>query len=210
VRRLHAAALLLSCVALLGIAAGEARGEGVVVVLGDSLTAGLGVAADEAFPARLQARIRAEGYAYRVTNAGVSGDTTAGGLRRVDWVLRANPEIVIVALGANDGLRGQSPPAIRANLEESVARLQAAGARVLLVGMRLPPNYGAEYTKEFEAIFPAVARRAKVALMPFLLDGVAADPRLNQADGIHPTAAGQQIMADRVWPYLRPLLRPAK
>jgi acyl-CoA thioesterase I len=210
VRRLHAAALLLSCVALLGIAAGEARGEGVVVVLGDSLTAGLGVAADEAFPARLQARIRAEGYAYRVTNAGVSGDTTAGGLRRVDWVLRANPEIVIVALGANDGLRGQSPPAIRANLEEIVARLQAAGARVLLVGMRLPPNYGADYTKEFEAIFPAVARRAKAALMPFLLDGVAADPRLNQADGIHPTAAGQQIMADRVWPYLRPLLRPVK
>ncbi len=209
-RRLHAAALLLSCVALLGIAAGEARGEGVVVVLGDSLTAGLGVAADEAFPARLQARIRAEGYAYRVTNAGVSGDTTAGGLRRVDWVLRANPEIVIVALGANDGLRGQSPPAIRANLEEIVARLQAAGARVLLVGMRLPPNYGADYTKEFEAIFPAVARRAKAALMPFLLDGVAADPRLNQADGIHPTAAGQQIMADRVWPYLRPLLRPVK
>ena len=209
-RRLRAAALLLSCVALLGIAAGEARGEGVVVVLGDSLTAGLGVAADEAFPARLQARIRAEGYAYRVTNAGVSGDTTAGGLRRVDWVLRANPEIVIVALGANDGLRGQSPPAIRANLEEIVARLQAAGARVLLVGMRLPPNYGADYTKEFEAIFPAVARRAKVALMPFLLDGVAADPRLNQADGIHPTAAGQQIMADRVWPYLRPLLRPVK
>jgi acyl-CoA thioesterase I len=210
VRRLRAAALLLSCVALLGIAAGEARGEGVVVVLGDSLTAGLGVAADEAFPARLQARIRAEGYAYRVTNAGVSGDTTAGGLRRVDWVLRANPEIVIVALGANDGLRGQSPPAIRANLEEIVARLQAAGARVLLVGMRLPPNYGADYTKEFEAIFPAVARRAKVALMPFLLDGVAADPRLNQADGIHPTAAGQQIMADRVWPYLRPLLLPVK
>jgi acyl-CoA thioesterase I len=210
VRRLCAAALLLSCVALLGIAAGQARGEGVVVVLGDSLTAGLGVAADEAFPARLQARIRAEGYAYRVTNAGVSGDTTAGGLRRVDWVLRANPEIVVVALGANDGLRGQSPPAIRANLEEIVARLQAAGARVLLVGMRLPPNYGAEYTKEFEAIFPAVARRAKVALMPFLLDGVAADPRLNQADGIHPTAAGQQIMADRVWPYLRPLLRPVK
>jgi acyl-CoA thioesterase-1 len=210
VRRLRAAALLLSCLALLGIAAVEARGEGVVVVLGDSLTAGLGVAADEAFPARLQARMRAEGYVYRVTNAGVSGDTTAGGLRRVDWVLRANPEIVIVALGANDGLRGQSPQAIRANLEEIVARLQAAGARVLLVGMRLPPNYGADYTKEFEAIFPAVARRAKVALMPFLLDGVAADPRLNQADGIHPTAAGQQIMADRVWPYLRPLLRPVK
>jgi acyl-CoA thioesterase-1 len=203
-------ALVLSCVALLSVVAGEARGEGVVVALGDSLTAGLGVAADEAFPARLQARLRAEGYDYRVVNAGVSGDTTAGGLRRVDWALRAHPDVVIVALGANDGLRGQSPQAIRANLEEIVARLQAAGARVLLVGMRLPPNYGAEYTKEFEAVFPAVARRAKIALMPFLLDGVAADPRLNQADGIHPTAAGQQMIADRLWPYLRPLLRPIK
>lgn len=203
-------ALVLSCVALLSVAAGEARGEGVVVALGDSLTAGLGVAADEAFPARLQARLRAEGYDYRVVNAGVSGDTTAGGLRRVDWALRAHPDVVIVALGANDGLRGQSPQAIRANLEEIVARLQAAGARVLLVGMRLPPNYGAEYTKEFEAVFPAVAWRAKIALMPFLLDGVAADPRLNQADGIHPTAAGQQMIADRLWPYLRPLLRPIK
>jgi len=200
----------MSCVALLSVAAGEARGEGVVVALGDSLTAGLGVTADEAFPARLQARLRAEGYDYRVVNAGVSGDTTAGGLRRVDWALRAHPDVVIVALGANDGLRGQSPQAIRANLEEIVARLQAARARVLLVGMRLPPNYGAEYTKEFEAVFPAVARRAKIALMPFLLDGVAADPRLNQADGIHPTAAGQQMIADRLWPYLRPLLRPIK
>ena len=203
-------ALVLSCVALLSVAAGEARGEGVVVALGDSLTAGLGVAADEAFPARLQARLRAEGYDYRVVNAGVSGDTTAGGLRRVDWALRAHPDVVIVALGANDGLRGQSPQAIRANLEEIVERLQASGARVLLVGMRLPPNYGAEYTKEFEAVFPAVARRAKITLMPFLLDGVAADPRLNQADGIHPTAAGQQMIADRLWPYLRPLLRPIK
>jgi len=203
-------ALVLSCVALLSVAAGEARGEDVVVALGDSLTAGLGVAADEAFPARLQARLRAEGYDYRVVNAGVSGDTTAGGLRRVDWALRAHPDVVIVALGANDGLRGQSPQAIRANLEEIVERLQASGARVLLVGMRLPPNYGAEYTKEFEAVFPAVARRAKIALMPFLLDGVAADPRLNQADGIHPTAAGQQMIADRLWPYLRPLLRPVK
>ena len=203
-------ALVLSCVALLSVAAGEARGEGVVVALGDSLTAGLGVAADEAFPARLQARLRAEGYDYRVVNAGVSGDTTAGGLRRVDWALRAHPDVVIVALGANDGLRGQSPQAIRANLEEIVERLQASGARVLLVGMRLPPNYGAEYTKEFEAVFPAVARRAKIALMPFLLDGVAADPRLTQADGIHPTAAGQQMIADRLWPYLRPLLRPVK
>jgi acyl-CoA thioesterase I len=210
VRRLFAGALALGCVAWLGLLPGEARSDGVVVALGDSITAGLGVAADEAFPARLEARLRAEGYAYRVVNAGVSGDTTAGGLRRVDWALRSSPEVVIVALGANDGLRGQSPPAMRANLDEIVARLQAAGARVLLAGMRLPPNYGGEYTKEFEAVFPAVARGARITLMPFLLDGVAGVPRLNQADGIHPTAVGQQVIADHIWPYLRPLLKPVK
>jgi acyl-CoA thioesterase-1 len=210
VRPLRAGALVVLCVTMLALGFGEARGADVVVALGDSLTAGLGVAADEAFPARLEARLRSEGYAYRVVNAGVSGDTTAGGLRRVDWVLRASPEVVIVALGANDGLRGQSPPATRANLEHIVARLKAAGVRVLLVGMRLPPNYGGDYTREFEAVFPDVARRAKIALMPFLLDGVAGVPRLNQADGIHPTAAGQQVIADHLWPYLRPLLRPAK
>ena len=209
-RRFRVGALVLLCVTVLSFAPAEARGDGVVVALGDSLTAGFGVAADEAFPARLEARLRTEGYAYRVVNAGVSGDTTSGGLRRVDWVLRTSPEVVIVALGANDGLRGQSPQATRANLEEVVARLQAAGARVLLAGMRLPPNYGGDYTKEFEAVFPAVARRAKVSLIPFLLDGVAGIPRLNQADGIHPTAAGHQVIADHLWPYLRPLLRPAK
>jgi acyl-CoA thioesterase I len=210
VRGLRAGGLALACVALLSLVAGEARGDSVIVALGDSMTAGLGVAPDEAYPARLEQRLRREGYPYRVINAGVSGDTTAGGLRRVDWVLRSGPEIVIVALGANDGLRGQSPQAMRANLEAIVARLQTARARILLTGMRLPPNYGAEYTTQFEAVFPAVARSAKIALVPFLLDGVATDPRLNQPDGIHPTAAGYQVIADRLWPYLRPLLRSGK
>jgi len=208
--RLVARALFFAALALSIFGVREARAERVIVALGDSLTAGLGVAADEAYPARLEARLGREGYAYRVVNAGVSGDTTAGGLRRVDWVLRAKPEIVIVALGANDGLRAQSPQAMRDNLAAIVKRLQAAGARVLLAGMRLPPNYGAAYTRQFEAVFPDVARSTGVALMPFLLDGVAADPRLNQPDGIHPTAAGQQVIADRVWPYLRPLLTPGK
>jgi acyl-CoA thioesterase I len=207
---LVARALFFAALALSIVGVREARAERVIVALGDSLTAGLGVAADEAYPARLEARLAREGYAYRVVNAGVSGDTTAGGLRRVDWVLRAKPEIVIVALGANDGLRAQSPQAMRENLAAIVKRLQAAGARVLLAGMRLPPNYGAEYTKEFQAVFPEVARSTGVALMPFLLDGVAADPRLNQPDGIHPTASGQQVIADRLWPYLRPLLTPGK
>jgi acyl-CoA thioesterase-1 len=210
VTRIFAAAITLLCLLSLGVAPDEARGEGVVVALGDSLTAGLGVAPDEAFPARLQARLRSEGLAYRVINAGVSGDTTAGGLRRVDWVLRSKPDVVIVALGANDGLRGQSPQSMRENLEQIVGRLQAAGARVLLAGMRLPPNYGGEYTREFEAVFVLVARKTKVSLMPFLLDGVAGVPGLNQPDGIHPTSAGQQVIADHLWPYLRPLLRPVK
>ena len=201
---------MFACVALLSLVPAQARADGVIVALGDSLTAGWGVAADEAYPARLEMRLRREGYPYRVVNAGVSGDTTAGALRRVDWVLRAGPEIVIVALGANDGLRGQSPQATRANLEAIVARLQTAGSRILLAGMRMPPNYGAEFTTEFQAVFPAVARSAKVALMPFLLDGVAAEPRLNQPDGIHPTAAGHQVIADRLWPYLRPLLGGGK
>jgi acyl-CoA thioesterase-1 len=207
---LVARTLFCAALALLSFGVTEARGERVIVALGDSLTAGLGVAADEAYPARLEARLQQEGYAYRMVNAGVSGDTTAGGLRRVDWVLRAKPDIVIVALGANDGLRGQSPQAMRDNLAAIVARLQAGGARVLLAGMRLPPNYGAEYTTEFQAIFPEVARSARVAFVPFLLDGVAADARLNQPDGIHPTAAGYQVIADRLWPYLRPLLQPGK
>ncbi|MBI2016358.1 MAG: arylesterase [Candidatus Rokubacteria bacterium] len=189
--------------------AAPALAKPVIVALGDSITSGLGVTADEAYPALLEARLRREGYAYRVVNAGVSGDTTAGGLRRVDWILRAEPEIVIVALGANDGLRGQDPKALRENLDLIVIRLRRAGVRVLLAGMRVPPNYGAAYAREFAAVFPDVARRHGAALMPFLLDGVAADPRLNQSDGLHPTAAGHQAIADRLWPHLRPLLRRA-
>jgi acyl-CoA thioesterase-1 len=180
--------------------------ERVIVVLGDSLTAGLGVAREEAYPALLEARLRREGYDYRVVNAGVSGDTSAGGLRRVDWVLRARPDIVIVALGANDGLRGLPVDALRANLERIVRRVRAAGARVLLAGMRVPPNYGDEYARDFAAVFPEVARRTGVPLAPFLLDGVAGEARLNQADGIHPTAEGQRLIASRLWSHLRPLL----
>jgi acyl-CoA thioesterase I len=189
------------------VTAAGARAEETIAVLGDSISAGFGVTPEEAYPARLQERLRREGYDYRVVNAGVSGDTTAGGLRRVDWVLRARPSIAIVALGGNDGLRGLSVVAMRANLEQIVERLQAAGAQVLLTGMRVPPNYGDAYAREFAAAFPAVAVKTGAALMPFLLDGVAADTRLNQPDGIHPTARGQAIIAERLWPYLKPLLR---
>jgi acyl-CoA thioesterase-1 len=181
--------------------------ERVIVTLGDSLTAGLGVAADEAYPAVLESRLRRAGFAYRVVNAGVSGDTSAGGLRRLDWVLRSRPEIVIVALGANDGLRGLPVATLRDNLTAIVTKLQASGARVLLVGMRLPPNYGGAYANAFAETFRDVARRTSAAFLPFLLEGVGGDPALNQADGIHPNAAGQRAVAERLWPSLQPLLR---
>jgi acyl-CoA thioesterase-1 len=180
--------------------------EHVIVAFGDSLTAGFGVAPEEAWPALIEARLRREGYPYRVVNAGVSGDTTAGGLRRVDWVLRNRPEVAVVALGANDGLRGLSTDLMRTNLLGIVERLRAAGTRVLVVGMEVPPNYGAAYARAFRGVFPEVARKTGSSLMPFLLDGVAADPRLNQADGIHPNPAGHRAIADRVWPHLTALL----
>jgi len=204
-RRLVALALALG--ATLGVA-GTARGEAerVIVALGDSLTAGLGVAPDATYPALLEARLRRAGYHYRVVNAGVSGDTTAGGLRRLAWALRAHPEIVIVALGANDGLRAQSVSAMRVNLTSMLDRLDEAGVRVLLAGMRVPPNYGADYSRDFAAVFTDLGRRPGIAFMPFLLDGVAADRRLNQSDGLHPTADGYRVIADRMYPYLEPLL----
>ena len=199
-----ATALLLAFVV-----ATPARGaDRVIVALGDSLTAGLGVARDEAYPALLEARLRREKLGYHVVNAGVSGDTSAGGRRRVDWVLRTKPEVVIVALGANDGLRGLPVDELRDNLEAIVRRVQGAGARVLLAGMRVPPNYGDEYARAFAAVFPEVARRTGATLAPFLLEGVAGHARLNQADGIHPTAEGQRVIAARLWPHLRPLLHP--
>lgn len=184
--------------------AGEER---VVLAFGDSLTSGLGVPADQTYPALLGARLKREGYDYRVVNAGVSGDTTAGGLRRVDWALRLKPEVVIVELGVNDALRGQKLSAVRSNLEQIVARFQASGARVLIAGMRLPPNYGDRYAEDFHRLYGEVARARHAPLMPFFLDGVGAIPRLNQADGIHPTAEGYAIVVDRLWPYLVTLLR---
>ena len=203
--RSRALILLLALVALdLGRALAAER---VIVALGDSLTAGLGVLPDEAYPALLAERLRREGYAYRVVNAGVSGDTSAAALRRIDWVLRSQPSIVIVALGANDGLRHQSVTAMRDNLITIIRRLRAANATVLLAGMRVPPNYGREYSRAFAAVFPEVARTTSVPRVPFLLDGVAGDPRLNQPDGIHPTAEGQRIIAATIWPHLESLLQ---
>ena len=197
---------LLVSVLVASAASATPRADHVIVALGDSLTAGLGVGVEEAYPALLEARLRREGFDYRVVNAGVSGDTSAGGLRRLDWALKLKPQVLIVALGANDGLRGQPPATLRANLTQIVERARGAGARVLLAGMRVPPNYGDEYARAFAAVYASVARATGVPLAPFLLDGVAGDPRLNQADGIHPTAEGQRVIAEHLWPHLRPLL----
>jgi len=196
----------LPVVLLLLVASPASAADHVIAALGDSLTAGLGVSPEEAYPAVLEARLRREGFEYRVINAGVSGDTSAGGLRRIDWVLKLRPDVVIVALGANDGLRGQAPDVLRDNLTRIIERARAAGARVLLAGMRLPPNYGDDYARAFAGVYPAVARATGVPLAPFLLDGVAGDARLNQPDGIHPTVEGQRVIAERLWPYLKPLL----
>ena len=205
-RGLRAIGIVLALGLLAGPTLAAQGNERVVVALGDSLTAGFGVAADEAWPALVEARLRREGYPYRVVNGGVSGDTTAGGLRRVDWALRNRPAVAVVALGANDGLRGLGTDAMEANLLAIVERLRAGGARVLVAGMEVPPNYGAAYARAFREVFPAVARRTGSALMPFLLNGVAADPRLNLADGIHPNAAGHRAIAEHVWPHLMGLL----
>ncbi|HET6466733.1 MAG TPA: arylesterase [Nitrospiria bacterium] len=180
--------------------------ERVIVAFGDSLTAGLGVAEEEAYPAVLERKIHEAGFPYRVVNAGVSGETTAGGLRRVTWILQNRPEIVILELGANDGLRGLSLLETKKNLTGIIEALQREHVRIVLAGMRMPPNYGKEYTEAFEKIFPELAGRYRLTLIPFFLEGVAARPNLNQADGIHPTAQGYQIVVNNLWPKLEPLL----
>jgi acyl-CoA thioesterase-1 len=178
-----------------------------IVFLGDSLTAGLGLGEEEAFPALVGRALAERGLAVRVVNAGVSGDTTAGGLARLDWLLTQKPAIVFVALGANDGLRAQPLPAIERALAEIVDRALAAGAEVALAGMRMPPNYGPEYTRDFEALFRRLASERRLPYLPFLLEGVAAVPALNQPDGIHPTAEGQRRIAALVLPVVEPLVR---
>ena len=180
-----------------------------VVFLGDSITAGLGLDAEQAFPALLAETLGAEGLPVQVVNAGVSGDTTAGGLRRLDWLLRQKPDVVVVGLGGNDGLRGLELKASEQNLREIVRNSREAGAKVLLLGMLIPPNYGPEYTSQFRELYPRVAKETGAALVPFLLEGVGGEARLNQPDGIHPTAEGHQVIARTVVPHLRDLVPPS-
>jgi acyl-CoA thioesterase I len=177
-----------------------------VVVLGDSLSAGLGLSPQEAFPALLQRKIDADGLKFEVINAGVSGDTSAGGLRRLDWALDGDVQVLIVGLGANDGLRGLPVDEMRRNLSTIVERSQARHITVVLCGMEAPPNFGASYTTAFRTAFKDVAKKYDVAFVPFMLDGVAGLADLNQEDGIHPNARGAQKVADTVWGTLKPLL----
>lgn len=191
-----------------GLAAAEDAAR--IVVLGDSLTAGYGLGGDDAFPTRLEAALRAEGIKARVINAGVSGDTSAAGLRRLDWALAEGPEgppdALIVELGANDALRGLDPKKVEANLDAILTQAKARGLKVLLAGMKAPPNFGRDYTEEFDALYPRLAARHDVLLYPFFLEGVAADRTLNQADGIHPNPAGVAVIVERILPYVKRLI----
>jgi acyl-CoA thioesterase-1 len=183
--------------------------EPTILFLGTSITAGLGLDPDSAYPALIQRKVDSAGLQYEVVNAGVSGESSAGALRRLDWILRQPPAVLVIETGANDGLRGQDPDSIRANIQAMIDRTRARAPEVRLViaAMEALPNLGAEYVRRFRAIYPAVARANNVPLIPFLLEGVAGVDSLNQQDGIHPTAAGARIVADNVWKVLERLLR---
>lgn len=177
-----------------------------LLVLGDSLTAGHGLAAGETFPEQLERALQQAGHNVTVINAGVSGDTTAGGLARLDWALRDDPHLVIVELGGNDALRGLPPEETFANLDAILERLDTAGICIILTGMQAPRNLGVDYTTAFDQIYPRLASKHKVNFYPFFLDGVALDPVLNQADGIHPNSAGVAVIVDRMLPVLESVL----
>mgnify|MGYP001829144899 FL=1 len=176
--------------------------EGTIVAVGDSLTEGLGVAEEFAYPALLEKKLRSNGYHYRVVNAGVSGETSSGTLARIKWVLTLKPDIVILVIGANDGFRGIDPELIKSNIITIVRTFKEKKLTVLLGGMQMGQNLGKEYITAFEKNYPLVAREENVGLVPFFLNGVAANPNLNQTDGIHPTAEGYRVVVDHILPYV--------
>jgi len=176
-----------------------------IVILGDSITAGLGLPVSQAYPTLLQQKLDAAGLRYEIVNAGVSGDTSAGGLSRLDWSLQSRVAILVVALGGNDALRALPASELSDNLAAIIERAQARGIHVILAGMEAPTNWGREYDVSFHKVYPALAARYHVPLVPFLLQGVAGIDQLNQSDGIHPTAAGARIVADNVWKVLKPV-----
>ena len=179
----------------------------VVLAFGDSLTAGYGVKDEESYPSKLQEKISSAGFPHKVVNAGVSGDTTAGGVRRIRWLMKHEPEIVILALGANDGLRGLSIDEMRKNLEIMITICREHNAQILLAGMKALPNYGEDYMREFETVFPELAEKHDLIFLPFLLEGVAGEREYTQSDGLHPLASGYSIITDLVWQRLKPMLK---
>jgi acyl-CoA thioesterase-1 len=198
---------LLFVVMFVLAAAPAAAGGKIILVYGDSLSSAYGVPRDRGWVALLEKRLAAQGYDYSVVNASISGEITSGGLARIGKVLaRTRPAVIILELGANDGLRGLPVSEMKNNLAAMIARAKKAGVRVLLVGMRMPPNYGPDYTEAFAAVYAELARRERVALVPFLMEGIAAQPSMFQNDEMHPNTAGQPLLLDNVWPRLLPLL----
>jgi acyl-CoA thioesterase I len=205
--RAAGAGILTTAMLLLTPVSASAAAHGPVILdFGDSLTAGYGLMPEQAFPARLQAWLQRRGIAARIVNAGVTGDTTAGGLARLNWALADKPDLVILALGANDALRGIDPATVRDNLDKMIRKIQAGGAKVLLLGMLAPPNWGEAYQRAFDRIFPDLARAHQATLYPFFLEGVAMKPDLNQPDGLHPNERGVAVLVDRIGPVVARLV----
>lgn len=205
-RRLIAGGVFFCALVFTPLEAGETPP--VILAFGDSLTAGHGVPEHESYPSRLQVILREKGYPHQVINAGVSGDTTAGGVRRIDWLLKRKPSIVILALGANDGLRGLAISEMYSNLRRIIEICQEHNAKVLLAGMEIPPNYGEEYSQDFIETYSRLSREFKIPLLPFLLEGLVAKREYAQDDGIHPLGSGYAIVVQTVWKHLEPMLSP--
>ena len=203
-RAILAASITLLLAALLSAAPAAAATR--ILAFGDSLSAGFGVATSQSFPAQLATRLKADGHDVIVDNGGVSGDTTADGLARFDWTMAGHPDVVLLEFGANDMLRGLDPKRAEANLDRMLGKLKAAKVKVLLLGMRASPNWGADYQKAFDAIYPTLAKKYDVPLYPFFLDGVVLDPALNQPDMLHPNPAGVAVIVSRVAPMVERLL----
>jgi len=199
----------VSLLILFSVLSGATANEPVILFLGDSITAGYGLELTQAYPALLQEKIDATGWRFKVINAGQSGDTSAGGLNRMDWLLRNRVDVLVLELGANDGLRGLPVETTRKNLQAIIdrAKTKYPQAKIVIAGMKVPPNMGRDYSEKFEAIYPALAKKNKAPLIPFILESVGGVRELNLADGIHPTAKGHQIVAANVWKVLEPVLR---
>ncbi len=206
----HILSLCLLLISTAPLADAASRSQGTIVAVGDSLTAGLGVNEEDAYPAQLEKKLQAAGYDWKVVNAGISGETSSGTLSRINWVMKLRPDIVILETGANDGLRGIDPLLTKKNIDETVRILKQRNVIVVLAGMQMVRNLGQKYTQDFSNIYPSLARKHGLVLVPFFLQGVAGDSSLNQLDGIHPTAAGYRIITKTIYPFARKAIDKSK